>query len=377
MNIIHLFPEINKGGTERIVLSLAHQQKKKHNVTIVVFSEKDLYPDLTKGLNIVSIKEPTFVEYSMFGIKKRSLSDLTEQLLKLKPDIIHSHSFWTDLLLLSIPKFESQYISHFHLYNDLFDAKLGLSKKLISKLIDKKRMFEKYRRYNVHFISISKNIDEKLRKVFPLDLISRFHLIQNAIDLPNNKGEKIKNLKTDGRKFTFLNVSRLEPSKNHLFIIQVVEKLLNRGFVNFNFLIAGEGSQREKIEKTIEVKKLKENISLLGNIDDVKTAYLGADLYVHSSQNETFGLTFVEALSYGLPCLGLKAGGNEDIIVNGHNGFLVENNVDLFVNQLLEIMTNEKLYNHLASHAVSSVQHFDMDSYTKKVEILYQTLLSR
>jgi glycosyltransferase involved in cell wall biosynthesis len=376
MNIVHIFPEINKGGTERIVLSLARQQAQKNQVSIIVFSNKDLYPNLTDGLTIIKITEPTYIEYSAFGVKKKSLSELTEQLAQLNPDIIHSHSFWTDLLLLFIPKLNAKYIGHFHLYNDLFDVKFVFTKKQITQFLDKRRMIRKYRAYDFNFVSISKDIDQKFKDTFPYDLTNRFHLIPNAIDLPDLNQRKNRELSSN-REFVLLNVSRLEPIKNHLFIIKVVQGLVNKGFSDFRLLIAGEGSQRTRIEGEIKSKGLGEKIILLGNVDDIQSAYLEADLYLHSAKKESFGLTFVEALSYGVPCLGVKAGGNEDIIVNGLNGFLVDEQVELFTDTLIKIMTDPTLYNHLASHAVESIQRFDMKNYVLKIELLYRSLLKR
>ncbi|MCG8310514.1 MAG: glycosyltransferase, partial [Cytophagales bacterium] len=229
MKIVHLLPSLNKGGTERIVLSLASIQQKKHSVSIIVFSDSNLYSNLSKGLDIIYITENTFIEYSLFGIKNKSTSELEKILSKLAPQIIHSHSFWTDLLLLSIPYINATYVSHFHLhYPDLNSKVNGLSKKSITRYIDTRRMIRKYNKYGFNFITVSKDIDAYYKKRIPKKMWSRIHYIPNSINLEEFRPQKgfDQPSMTNKSKYTLISVSRLIALKNHTFLIYVVKKLI-------------------------------------------------------------------------------------------------------------------------------------------------------
>jgi len=55
----------------------------------------------------------------------------------------------------------------------------------------------------------------------------------------------------------------------------------------------------------------------------LNAAYGCADIFVSPSDSETFGLTFVEAMAFGLPAIGVDKLGPKEIIKDGKNGFLV------------------------------------------------------
>lgn len=376
MKIVHILPAINKGGTERIVLSLAQIQQKKHQVSVIVFSDINHYPEQSKGIDIRYITEPTYVEYSLFGIKNQSTKALHNTLKDINPEIIHSHSYWTDLLLTSLPKLRANYISHLHLYyNEYKSAQYRISKSAISHIIDKYRIFSQFKKYGFHFITISKDIHEYYKKLFPRGLNSKFHLIKNAVDLSDfNTREGINRSLGAKKTFNLLNVSRLVPFKNHLFLIEVAKQLLIKGFTNCKIIIAGEGPERKLIANAISKNGLEKYIVLKGNVNDIANAYKQADLYIHCAIKEPFGLTFLEAHACGLPTIAIKAGGNEDIVENGINGYLLENNAEEFAIKIIELLGDNDFYQKLSNNALENVKKFNFDSYCSNVEKLYQSI---
>jgi glycosyltransferase involved in cell wall biosynthesis len=100
----------------------------------------------------------------------------------------------------------------------------------------------------------------------------------------------------------FLTVARLEKEKNLFFLLGVFSRVItkNRGIV---WLIVGEGSLKERLERTVDDMGLAENIIFLGYKDELLDIYRSSNFYIQASFYEGFGLSLVEAFLCGLPII--------------------------------------------------------------------------
>ena len=63
--------------------------------------------------------------------------------------------------------------------------------------------------------------------------------------------------------------------------------------------------------------------------------YLKSDIYINLSRIESFGITFVEALSANLPVLTFNTKGANEIIIDKYNGYIIKgNNIKTFCRKL-------------------------------------------
>ena len=71
--------------------------------------------------------------------------------------------------------------------------------------------------------------------------------------------------------------------------------------------------------------------------------YLNSDLYVNLSRIESFGITFVEALSANIPILTFDTKGANEIIKNNYNGIIVKGNSNIyFCKKILKFKNKQK-----------------------------------
>ena len=81
---------------------------------------------------------------------------------------------------------------------------------------------------------------------------------------------------------------------------------------------------------------------------------------------EGFGITYIEAASYGKPSIGGVFGGEADAIINGKTGYLCDgNNLNSLYDTLLKILENEN-YKKLGSNALEFSKNFNWDKIVKK-----------
>ena len=87
-------------------------------------------------------------------------------------------------------------------------------------------------------------------------------------------------------------------------------------------LIAGEGAQKELLQRQIVSAALEKTVRLLGFRSDVMALIRAADLFVLPSLAEPFGLVLLEAMALGKPVIATRAGGPMEIVVEGQTGLL-------------------------------------------------------
>jgi glycosyltransferase involved in cell wall biosynthesis len=72
------------------------------------------------------------------------------------------------------------------------------------------------------------------------------------------------------------------------------------------------------------------------NLEDMPYVFDGADLFVLASENETFGLVYIESMACGTPVIGTNIGGVPEVITDNYDGFLIEPNNPSMLTQRME-----------------------------------------
>ena len=101
--------------------------------------------------------------------------------------------------------------------------------------------------------------------------------------------------------------------------------------------------------------------------------YHTADLFIFSSQTDTQGIVLAEAMSQGLPVIALDGPGQRDIIINGINGFIIEN-AKQAATKIINIANNAELHKKLSSGACATAQHYHADSIIKQLLNFYHAI---
>jgi glycosyltransferase involved in cell wall biosynthesis len=95
-------------------------------------------------------------------------------------------------------------------------------------------------------------------------------------------------------------LGRLDPNKQFDLVIEAAAPLLDSGT---KLLIVGKGDERAHLEKVARANGVADQVVFAGERHDVAAMLSAIDLFVASSQQETFGLSVLEALGNGAPVL--------------------------------------------------------------------------
>lgn len=162
----------------------------------------------------------------------------------------------------------------------------------------------------------------------------------------------------------------------------LIEKLKAKGVNKDNLpylVIAGDGPNLPYYKKYVKKHGIP-NTVITGYIahEDLPPFYRACDVFVTTSDTETQGLSVIEAMSQGLPVIGVNAGGIKDYIHHGKNGWLIPpKNRTALIKAMHLLYEDEKLRMELGSNAKKTAREFTPEAFRRKLEKLYVTVLTR
>lgn len=184
-------------------------------------------------------------------------------------------------------------------------------------------------------------------------LVSNIQSKSNVIALPlavNHSFFKPLKNKIKQDKFTICSVSRIEKFKGHDFIARVLSNLPSGIKDKIQWNIAGKGPDLLYLKELVEELNLNKNVSFKGFITDeeLPVFYGQSDVFILCSREsessiavEGFGLVFLEAQSCGIPAIGTNTGGIPDAIEHGNGGFLIEQDNEQQLTEILIDLVND------------------------------------
>ena len=187
---------------------------------------------------------------------------------------------------------------------------------------------------NADFIIANSNFTKALAIKVGIDP-SKINIIFPGIQKPNevdniSKIKATKNFKDSFPKI--ITVSRLDKRKGHDKILMLIKNLKSK-FPKIKYISIGYGEEENNLLKLTKKLNLEKEVNFLKNIDyNLKVALIAeANLFLMPSRIEKksvegFGISFIEAASYGVGSIGGKDGGASDAITHKKTGLICDGN---------------------------------------------------
>jgi glycosyltransferase involved in cell wall biosynthesis len=371
IKILHIIPNLNKGGAERITLDICQVLASREDVEVILLIIK---PEINFEIpDIVDVFVTcSNVKLSIWKKNKYYLQDFEKLIARFQPDVIHSHLFDSEVLSRARVKKNIIYISHIHdniiqfnPCNFFFPTKRNLV-----QIYERLWIFNRYKKINNHFISISIDTTFFLKSVLPKRLKNNIFELSNAINYKHFENNNYRYISKD--LVRIVSVGSLVKKKNHRLILEVASKLKDL-LTNIEFFILGDGPERSNLQNEIINRGLSNHVKLLGNVNDVSKYLNMSSIFLHTATYEPFGLVLLEAMASGLPVISLDGGGNRDIVLDGKNGFLIKENVcEKFVRKILFLIDNPVVYQNMSTFSKQFSKQFDIHNYVEKLVDFYK-----
>jgi len=163
---------------------------------------------------------------------------------------------------------------------------------------------------------------------------------ESFLDAGRNRGEKL-----NGQLHTVLSNRNLLPLYNVSLLIRAIPTVLKEE-PNTRFFIAGDGPERETLEREAKNLNVSSFIEFLGRVPHEKMANLLAksDIYVSTSLHDGTSVSLLEAMGSGTFPVVTDIPSNREWIVDGKNGFLVPiNEAGILASRILDAIRNRDL----------------------------------
>jgi glycosyltransferase involved in cell wall biosynthesis len=207
--------------------------------------------------------------------------------------------------------------------------------------------------------------------------IDRLTVISNGVDLKDFRPMYVKKearrvLDVPEEAVVFLYLGRMSLEKRIDVLLKAYKTLEEDDTL---LMMVGSGPQRENYEMLAEDLGI-EGVKFFGGVPNnlVSALYYASDVFVSPSDTETFGLTFLEAMTCGLPVIGVDAGGAGEIIMEGENGLKARpNDVGDLALKMRLLKEDEALRKRMGENSSRIVRDYSIEKVAEKFISLYKS----
>lgn len=353
MKVFHIITASEYGGAQAVVASLLQDLSKDENneVFVVYGGEGEAWEELDKKIKRIriaphrkgiSIKD-IFLLFKLFFLR-----------IKYRPDIIHLHS--SKMSALGRLAFSSKRIVYtIHGFDSVrvaFPRFMVVEKALKNRVyqtiaISKHDMFYLQQSgINKNLILIYNGLEDKTQ----LQIIEDQNIVAKLVDI-KKQYSKIA-----------ICIARISPQKKFDLFVEIASTMSDYAFV--------------WIGNKEEMSALPPNMFCLGEAANACVYLKYADIFILPTNYEGLPISVLEGLSFGLPVVASGVGGIPELL-NGKNGFAVDNTVKSFEEKIRFILSNEDIQQTMSREARASyLEGFTLDKMLASYRTVYTNLLN-
>jgi len=248
-------------------------------------------------------------------------------------------------------------------------------------LVGKDPTYEPVVSYSINHSDAVTAVSESLKR----DTYANFHIekpifvIPNFIDFSRFVKQKKEHFKKaiapQGEKIlvhtsNFRKVKRVE---DVIKIFAIVSKQ-----VACKLLLIGDGPERTNIELLSREMGVDDRVTFLGKQEQIEEILSVCDLFILTSETESFGLAALEAMACEVPVISTNTGGIPEVNIEGVTGYLSNiGDVEDMAKNALKLLSNEELLLTFKANALTKAKEFQLDKILPMYEKVYEGLLNK
>jgi N-acetyl-alpha-D-glucosaminyl L-malate synthase BshA len=227
--------------------------------------------------------------------------------------------------------------------------------------------------------SVSESLKQDTYKNFPsvkkeISVIPNFIRLEDYVFEKNNPCQK-KMYAPNGERL-MIHVSNFRKVKRVEDVLRVFDKV--RKVIPSKLILVGDGPERPNIEKLCRELDTCNDIRSLGKIVNPEQVLSIADLFLLTSETESFGLAALEAMAAKVPVISTNSGGLPEVNVDGYSGYMSNvGDVEGMAKNAIAILKDDSTLNKFKSNAYEQAQKFEIEKILPMYEQLYKDVLEK
>lgn len=353
MKILHVITSLRTGGAEKLMVDLLPRLRELGNeVELCVFDgvRTPFYEQMEKiGIRIIALGENCNVYNPFFILRLIPLMR--------RYDVVHAHNTACQLFVAMANKMARRRIittehstsnrrREHHVMKSL-DRWLYRQYKTIVCVSDKagQNIRDYVEDQKLPTLTIANGIDvQKFNTAAPCPELE-------AVCPGCHKGVMVAGFRYEKDQTTVIKAYALLPERYHLFLV-------------------GDGEKRGEYEQLISSLDLSERVHLLGVRGDVPNILRAADVVIMSSHREGFGLSIVEGMAAGCPCIASDVDGLHEIVA-GYGILFPHEDAHALADAITEVCENKEYARKVSEQCQKHALQFDIGKMAEKYNLVY------
>lgn len=223
--------------------------------------------------------------------------------------------------------------------------------------------------------AVSQNLRDETFKHFEIE--KEIEVIVNFVDVSRFSRKPIdafkKVIAPNGEKI-LMHASNFRKIKRVQDVVQIFAAVNKE--IPSKLLFVGDGPERSTAEDLARELGIGDEIRFVGKQEQMEDILVIADLFLLTSEYESFGLAALEAMAAGVPVVSTNAGGLGEINIPGETGYMSEvGDVENMSKQALSILKDEETLKGFKARAAAHAKKFDIHNIVPLYEKLYEKFL--
>ena len=362
------------GGSGVVATELGKALAKKgHEVHFITYSQPTRLDFFNQNLfyHEVSVKSYPLFQYPPYELALSS--KMVDVVLNEKLDLLHVHyavphasAAFMSQQILKEKGYEIPFITTLHGTDITIVGKDAANEPVVTFSINK----------SDGVTAVSEDLKQDTLRLF--DISTDIEVIPNFIDLKKFK----KQPKEHFKKAICPNDEKLIVHTSNFRKVKRVEDVIAtfcevRKVIPSKLLLIGDGPERSKMEEMSRDLCSSDDVRFLGKLEAVEEVLSVSDLFLMTSEKESFGLAALEAMACEVPVVSTNAGGLPELNLDGVSGFVCEvGDVKTMVEKSIFILDKDHL-SDFKRGALSRAKEFDLEKILPRYESFYQSVLEK
>lgn len=211
-------------------------------------------------------------------------------------------------------------------------------------------------------IGVSRKVLDKIQT--KVDIKKNGFVVYNGVDIKKFYPKPFKH-----DKIIVTSIGNLIPLKGHEYTLEALKRLNDKYPGLFHMTLIGRGPLEDKLKQLAQQLGIEQMVDFKGYVPykAIRDYLQKSDIFVLPSYYEALGCVYLEAMACGIPSIGCRGNGIDEIIEDGVDGYLIHNkNVEDLV-RCIEKLLDPSLRGKMGINCRKKIE----DNYTWQVSAIH------